>query len=80
MELLFRFAAIIALLARIGAPFYCRYRAQIAATAPASATGNRGQRVQFTSANVMLFSNIWVSIAMTFWVTALIAFPDHSFS
>jgi len=78
MELLFRFAAIFALLARIGATYYCRHRAVSLATSPATRTHAPGG--QFTNANVMLFSNIWVTIAMTFWVTALIAFPDHSFS
>jgi len=78
MELLFRFAAIFALLARIGATYYCRHRAL--SVASSSATRAPAPSGQFTNANILLFSNIWVSIAMTFWVTALIAFPDHSFS
>lgn len=78
MELLFRFAAIIALLARIGVTYYCRHRAL--SVASSTATRTSAPSGHFTNANVMLFSNIWVTIAMTFWVTALIAFPDHSFS
>jgi hypothetical protein len=86
MELLFRFAAIFALLARIGATYYCRHRALSLATASATHNGRQSRRQHddqtghFTNANVLLFSNIWVTIAMTFWVTTLIAFPDHSFS
>jgi len=75
MELIFRYAAIIALLARIGAAYYCRKRTLSAATSSAVQTGP--QRVRFTGADVMLFSNIWVTIALTFWVTTFVIGVEH---
>ena len=78
MELLFRYAAIIALLARIGAGYYCRKRTMSAATSPVAANGP--QRLRFKGAEVMLFSNIWVTIAMTFWVTTFLVSLEHPIS
>lgn len=78
MELLFRYAAIIALLARVGVGYYCRKRTLSAATSSVVSTGP--QRVRFTGAEVMLFSNIWVTIALTFWVTTFVVNFEHPIS
>jgi len=78
MELLFRYAAIIALLARVGAGYYCRKRTLSAATSSVVPTGP--QRVRFTGAEVMLVSNIWVTIALTFWVTTFVVSFEHPMS
>lgn len=78
MELLFRYAAIVALLARIGAGYYVRRRMLSAATS--SVVPTAPQRVRFTGAEVMLFSNIWVTIALTFWVTTFVVSFEHPIS
>ena len=78
MELLFRYAAIIALLARIGVGYYFRRRTLNAATS--NAVGSGPQRIRFSGAEVMLFSNIWVTIAVTSWVTTFVVNLEHPIS
>lgn len=79
----FRYAAIMSLVARIALEWYSR-------RAPAGGRTNGrflgGSAASFVimhrrvrRADLILFTNLWATIALTFWVTAFLVSREHPF-
>lgn len=70
MEACFRYVALFALVARLVICVYYAYR-------PVRA-GTLGRRL--ARPELLLFSNLWMTIAVTFWVTALLVCREYPLS